>query len=293
MALVLYWNWVMDFGLSRAQIYAFLVVVLALGLGVTARAAPAADPDARDGYIRELSEEAEDSQTSDVVLVPKPPADNSVPLSDVIWDLRIKKEFIERYRETFGYTEAERNYALPSIYSENGVAQGRSVESDNARAARKAFAEYMFRRLGEHHLDGYFRSDPKLKSVWELKERISNVEVKVSEGFSLMTIYSFSGNFVNVKANNAYLPARVLIEMNPASFGPSEVREITPSVEKQLSRTFNLQAYYKIYDGVFTLVGSKSLAPSMGATLSAATDLLEAGPAPKQNLVLAGFSYVY
>ncbi len=285
----------MDLGLSRVQIYAIWLAFLAIGLGLNARAAlpSALDPDAREGYISELGDEAEESAGSDVVLVPKPPSKNSIPLSDVIWDLRIKKEFIERYRETFGYTEAERNYALPSIYSENSVAQGRSVESDNARAARRSFAEYMFRRLGEHHLDSYFRSDPQLKSVWELKERISNVEVRVSEGFSFMTIYSFSGNYINIRANNPYLPARLLLEMNPASFGPSNILEMTPSVEKQLSRTFHLQAFYKVRDGLFTLVGSKSLAPAMGATLSASTDFLPEGPAPQQNLILAGFSYIY
>ncbi|MEQ1875227.1 MAG: hypothetical protein ABL958_01185 [Bdellovibrionia bacterium] len=279
------------------RIYVASAFFLVLSLGAQAFAAPAAedlpkDPDAREGYIQTLGEETDDT-ISDVVLVPKPPPQSSIPLSDVIWDIRLKKEFIERYREKFGYTEVERNLGLPILYSENGIAQGRSVESGAARAERRAFADYMFRRLAEHHMDSYFRSDPSLKSVWELKERISNVEVKVTENFSFMTIYSYSGNFVTIVANNPYVNVRLRLEMNPASFGPSELIEGTISLEKQVTRTLNLQSHYRYKDGILTLVGSKAIAPAMSATLTGSVDSNSEGTQPQQNLVLAGFAFIY
>lgn len=270
-----------------------LAVLCLVLLGPGASAAPAASEAIPEGYIRSLQEEKEEPEPANVVLVPKPAPQASIPLSDFIFDHKLKKEFIDVYREKFGYTEAERNLGLPLLYVENGVAQGRSVESERARAERRAFAEYMFRRLAEHHMDSYFRSDPNLKSVWELKERISNVEVKVSENFSLMTIYSYSGNFITVHANNPYVNVRLRYEMNPSSFGPSEMVETGVSLAKQITRTVHLEAHYKLIDGVFSLVAEKWLAAAMKITLQGSADTLEAGTVPKENKALAGFAYTY
>ncbi|HEX4924251.1 MAG TPA: hypothetical protein VFV50_09195 [Bdellovibrionales bacterium] len=271
----------------------FVILAVSVAIGPKASAAEARLEPLPEGYIRSLQDEKEEPEPANVVLVPKPAPMSSIPLSDVIFDQKLKKEFTDVYREKFGYTEAERNLGLPLLYVENGIAQGRSIESERARAERRAFAEYMFRRLAEHHMDGYFRSDPNLKGVWELKERISNVEVKVSENFSLMTIYSYSGNFITVNANNPYVNVRLRYEMNPSSFGPSEMVETGVSLAKQITRSVHLETHYKIRDGVFSIIGEKWLAPAMKTTLQGSTDTLEAGTVPQENKVLAGFAYVY
>jgi hypothetical protein len=283
---------------SFLRISRSVLVLLGLGLcfwvqGAAGAVDPLAKSDRHDGYISSIDEEASDVETKDVVLVPQPAPASSVSLSDAIFDQKIKTELTDRYREKFGYTQAEQNLGLPLLFIENGVAQGRSVESDAARAERKTFAEFMFRRLAEHHMDKYFRSEPSLRKAWELKERISNVEVKVNDSFTIMTIYQFSGNYVTMNINNPYLNTRFRIEMNPASFGPSEVQEAIVTFSKGVSRTVYLESHYRYYDGMLTLVGTKSLAPSMGMSLTGSTDHLPAGPNPPQSLILGGFSYTY
>jgi hypothetical protein len=280
-------------GLLLPFIRSWLAVILTIGVVLSFSHLGMAKEELHEGYINSVQDESEnDGEVADVVLVPKPVEPNAVSLSDLIFDLKLKKEFTDRYREKFGYTEAERNLGLPLIYVESGVAQGRSVESELARGERRAFAEYMFRRLAEHHMDMYFRSDPKLKSVWELKERISNVEVRMSENFSLQTIYSFSGNFLTVNANNPYVNVRLRYEMNPSSFGPSAMQETIATLARGFG-SYYFETHYRIRDGILTLVGEKTLADNMKTTLTGSADYLEAGTQPRENRVIGGFAYTY
>ncbi len=264
----------------------FLVVLLTQGFSALARSyAP------HEGYLSSVEKER-DQTVSDLVVVPFP-AENGPTLKEKIFNPELSKEFKESYEQKFGRTEQQQilNPANKNLYYDNlyGI---RGTDQD-VNDERRKFGEYMVRRLLEFHVDNYAKSDPKIRPVWEAKERLSKVEVPVGPQMHLDVRYSIAGNTMDVFVKNPWVRAKVTVQMNPAVFGPGPVDEIIYSLGKDVTKTVSLEADYKSIDGIVAYIGRKNLTERLSATLTTSTFTHDGGQSVRESLYLAGLNYVY
>lgn len=248
-----------------------------------------------DSYISSIEDDREEV-VSNLVLIPNPmPATlGSDFRQNYVFNSTLHREITQRYRETVGYTTAELLLSNPVYANEyTPISDTRSLSIDNQNRNRD-FGQFVMRRAGEYHLENYFKSDEDLRSVWELKEQISNYEFKVSEYFNVKTNYSFSGNYFTTELQNSFLPSRVVVEMNKASFGPSTIDEILTSVSKGITESVNFSSYYRWYRQVWQTSFSKGLTPNLG-TSATVTYAFKDQPEiqARDNSLILGLNYIY
>lgn len=234
-----------------------------------------------DGYISSLDQEIIEPM-SELVLVSKP-IELRQKGSEVVFTNALHKEFQERYRQQFGFTAAQQFFNDPLDVNFLGQVRGYSVEEESHRAARRAFGEYVMKRTIEYHVDNYFKSDPQLKAVYEIKERLSNLDVKVNETTKINTNYSFAGNFVTTTMDSSIINAQIRVEM--AGTSPGAITETTAQVSRGITPTTSGDVYYKFNEKKYSVVGRKSLGHQMETSLTVQDS-------PAETLYLLGFSFL-
>ncbi len=249
-----------------------------------------ATPPHHPGYLSSVEDERYQI-ISEMVAIPLPPP-SSKPLLEIIFDDRLTREFRTKYEDKFGRSQAHRDVIAPNKFDEYQLGNGQSVSLLEDRRQKQRFGEYMFRRLSEHHIDLFMKSKPEMRTVYELKDRISKVNVQVAKSYKLKIDYSFSGNFIDFRLDNPLdLDSRIRMQMNDGGFGPSKPTEIIYSLGWQALSNLSLSTFYHQLDGKMTVVAARSLAPSLVATLTGARYW---GDKPqdkdRQDLLLLGFT---
>ena len=230
----------------------------------------------RDGYTYDIEKERY-TRVYEIPLVTKPHNDEK-PLKKIIFAPRLTKEFKERYEQSFGYTDIQRNIAAPNQYAEQEYQPGVWVTPEEDQEKRQAFGNYMVKRLTEHHVDQYFKSNPAVRPVYELKERISKVDLEVRKGYKVHIRYSYSGNYLNLKIDNPYdVHSRVTLEMNPDKVGPSDINEARLYFGYDLNSLLSFSTDYTINDGDLSLIGTRYMGNNVYATLTGIADLKQGG----------------
>jgi hypothetical protein len=130
-------------------------------------------------------------------------------------DSSLTAEFNRKYEEKFGPLRNQEAFIISNpnqvTYSNEdkthfvGVIESETVD-------RRKFGEYMLRRLFEFQTEGLLKRDPNMRTVVKIKEKISNVEVKVRDSWAVKAKYSFSDNILDLMVTNPYLDARVSAE---------------------------------------------------------------------------------
>lgn len=213
------------------------------------------------GYLSDISEEL-NQNSIEFAPVPSLPAVPVIerPLSERIFTQQLVDEFQSRYRSQFGHTDLDRTYNLANRYtyfeSTDGSFRG-TVEQ--ASEAKKQFGIFVFRRLAEFHFDRYAKEEPAVRPVWELKERIRQVQVEISPGYKFSAIYSFSGNYLESNLVNPYVPSKVVFLMDPTQTGPTSVLETWVSLGYSLSPVTNLEFHYKDLTDLYSFVVRRKL----------------------------------
>lgn len=217
----------------------------------------------RPGYVASIEGERESKYIELAPLPPLPPLPQ-VPLSDIIFTTQLKKEFQDRYREKFGSTEAEQIHNLPNpfTYEEgpDGMFRGTVIEESEEK---NEFGAYMIRRLAEFHFDNFARNEPTVRPVWELKERIRQVQVEVSPGYKISAAYSFSGNYIESKFNNPIFDSKIILLMDPKETPSTSVVERFFSISKDINSSVIIEINYRDLVDRFSLIGRKRLAPTL------------------------------
>ncbi len=251
-----------------------------------------------DGYILSLDEE-KDKEYVEIILPlgPPPQLPYKTWFQRIFDDDELAKEFTDRYQRQFGRTEAEQAQSISNpfvrvdVIDANGtVFRGTVIDAQNQR---QLFAEYMIRRMTEHNLDKFVKNDPNIRTVYEIKERISKAQVAVAQGYSLAINYSFSGNTLQLRPINPYFIFEILYQMNPSQFGPGDVSETHWRIGKDFTPRFSLNSYYRQYDGIVSLIFRQQINPTMAATLTASTYTRESGPSVREHLGLAGLYWYF
>lgn len=252
----------------------------------------------RDGYILSLEEENEREYTEIILPIgPLPQLPYKTWFQRIFDDDELAKEFADRYQRQFGRTEAEQAQSVANPFIKidvvdiNGaVFRGTAIDYQNQR---QLFAEYMIRRMFEHNLDKFVKSNPSLRTAYEIKERVSHAEVSVSPGYSLALNYSFSGNTLQIRPINPFFIFEVLYQMNPSQLGPGDISETHWRVGRDFTKKFSVNVYYRQYDAVVSMVLREQFSPIMAGTLTLNTNTRPYGITPREDLALAGLYYSF
>lgn len=242
------------------------------------------------GYISNVEEE-KNTRVVEINLV-APPLNPYASVQWNVFDEELTAEFKTRYEERFGRSETERNFISPGRFDEYEYQTGVSVSLEEDQRRKRVFGEFMMKRLAEHHIDQYAKSKPAFKSVYELKERISNATVEVKKGYKVRLRYSFSGNYILMRFENPYdIQTAVTLEMDPSQFGPGEVQETILSVGYPVRPTIHLDADFRVNSGDYSVVASKWLSSDMAATVTGASYSAQVERPEPEDLILLGFTW--
>lgn len=285
------------FAVGQKQIVKALCLAAALiGCATTARAR---DFRPHNGYVDSTLEERGEQASDLQILVA--PAPLHPPLNEIIFNETLSKEFTEKYEDKFGRTDAERIYNAPNrtTYYNDVWYQGSPQDYSEDR---KKFGDYMLKRLAEYHVDDFMRNNPNGRSLYELKEKVSNVNVKV-QSFQFDMRYEIAGNTADLVVKNPYLKtAKVRLQMNPGALGPGQIDETIVTVGTDVTRTISFETYYSLPLNNVSFVARKVLAPNLMGSASVVDAQRDLGADPVRGLTanwiretvsLAGVSYSF
>ncbi len=243
------------------------------------------------GYLDSVTKEKE--VPKDIVIHLPPSAKHKpVPISDRIFNQRLSTEFVQRYEQVFGRTTAERTYVLQNNpFEYQSSVTGFQMTAVQTNQQQRAYGEYVFRRLAEFHVDNYFRTDPEMKTVYEVKEKISKGEVAVAPGFSVTGQYNFGGNFIDLILKNPYLDSSVRLDVGGSA--GTTAGEATVTLRKQITDTVGVESYYAVTDGVAKLITRKRWTSRFESSLLGSTYTKDSGYTVRETLGLAGFAFVF
>lgn len=246
---------------------------------------------AHPGYLTAIDRER-DTESRDFVLI-QPPPPLGPNLNQRLFNDKLMKEFRERYEEKFGRTEAEQIYNSPNRFSYFNDLYGFRGTPQELNDEKRRYGDFVIRRLLEYHIDEYAKNDPKVRPVWEAKERLKEVRVEVAS-FRLDMQYSIAGNTLDLKLQNPYASmTRVRIQMDAGTIGPAPINEVTYSLGRNLSRTVSVEMHYDAYDGLLNFIQRKELGPQLGLSFSEQTTTTDSGETPRGSTYLAGLTYIF
>lgn len=245
------------------------------------------------GYVDDL--ESERYELIEEVVPIFQPQKKQSHFSLEIFDNELTKEFTQKYEDDFGRTQSERNYFEPNKYSILSYGSNQYTTSEQNFEKQRKFGEYVLRRLTEHHLDNYAKSNEGLRRVYEVKERISNAQVSIRKGYKVKIRYSFSANQVDLRLINPLdLDSRVSVFLDqPDSQGGGTYAETQVSLGYNLKPGTNVSTYYKIKDGVLTLVAKRKINSEVTASITGLTHTKDEGVSIRERALLFGVSWIY
>lgn len=245
------------------------------------------------GYVTDTQAEREE-RFYEIFLFAEPPPERK-PLKDVIFNPELSREFKERYRVQFGDVDTESlNYQHNDINRFDAFDNNRgfSAELVQQNGKRRDFANYMMRRLFEWHVDNYIKSEPAMRPVYELKEKMKKVEVKVNKETKLEMRYSLAGNIVEFMIENPYADSVLEIDMDPGAVGPAPVQDQKFISRRSVGHGFTLQNTLFDHDGRerFEVVKAHTSALSTSYGVDAA---YKGGDSPRDSRLFTGLAYAF
>jgi hypothetical protein len=244
---------------------------------------------AHPGYLFDVDNEKNRREVEMVML--EQPKDKPKPLKEVIFNEKLSKEFQDQYRIKFGQTYAEQIVNSPSRDGDYQYS-GRTVSVQDYMKYQRQFGEYMGRRLTEFHVDNWFKNDPQLRPVYELKDKFSNLNVEFKKSYKLVWKYNLSGPSMEASLENPYdIQTRVQVLMSGLVSKPTNViytlgYKFTPRVSSQ--------ALYRDLEHLYQLVCSRQMSKHIIMSITGSSGFIPDIPDRiYQNLILLGFAYYY
>lgn len=265
--------------------------------GALASAKTAIPVGGRPGYLQSVAKERNLTEEEFVLVPPPPPpATASMIMGRPIFDAKLSREFQTRYEEKFGRTDAERIYNTNNQFALYDYPSGKQETVEAHEKNQMKFANYMLRRLTEHHADQYAKSNPDIRPIYELKDRISNVNVQVRKGYKMHIKYSYSGNFLDIRMDNPYdVDTKLSMQMSDG-FGPGHIERTILSLVYPISEKTSIAAHQEWDQSAgTTLIGTRKLTSTLSTSLSTAVhtpvDRDDPDSGPRHDLVLLGLTW--
>lgn len=242
---------------------------------------------AHPGYLFNVVEE-KNKRDIEMVMLPKPkPAPK--PLSKVIFNDQLTKEFQTQYQYRFGETQAEQAVNNPSRDGEYTYYNRQSISIDEYYHQQRQFGDYMTRRLFEYHFDNWAKTDPDFRPVYRAKDKFSNLNVQMKKGYKLKWKYNLSGPSMEVSVENPYdIETKVQAMMNGLISAPNEV---IYNVGYNINPRVRVEFLHRQVQELWQLVLSRKLSKHITISLTGSSGQLPTYPDIYQNLALIGFGY--
>jgi len=238
------------------------------------------------GYLFDVTGER-NKRDIEMVMLEKP-KDLGPPLTEVIFNEKLSKEFQAQYQYRFGQTTTEQAINNPTRSEGYTYYTGENLTIQRYQEEQQNFAEYMSRRLIEFHVDNWAKNDPDFRPVYEVKDRISNVNVDVAK-YKFKWKYNFAGPHMDLMVENPYdVEVKVRAEMSGVISSPTET---IYSLGYQVTQRVRLQALHKQQDGLYQLIASRRMSKRISCSLTGSTDKRREGPTVQQDLILVGLSW--
>lgn len=273
---------------SSAQ---FIAKVMILSGFLTGLPASSWAEQVRAGYVQDVTAE-KNEQFYEIYLSP-PTVQTKIDYRSKIFDQKLTTEFRDRYEQRFGYIDTD-SMAFSDRFTNFSENRGANLEMANKNDQRKQFAEYMMKRLGEYHFDNYMKSDPSMRPVYEMKEKMSSVSVEVTPESKLSMNYSVADNSIDVNYTNPYADTRLRTEMDPRKVGPADVIEQWVYIGKQVTKTIYMMTTYAAKDGWASVEFRKSHSPYLSTSTQATTTTTPVGiRTPRQSFFGYNLYYMF
>lgn len=242
-----------------------------------------ADDFSHPGYLSDVTDER--YQVSREVIIVPPMSELLTPPPPLILTEKMSKEFSHEFRYRFGFTEFEQLQFTSNRFVSGGE-NGRLVPVDEFIDKQKSFGEYMMRELAEYHVDNYLKGNRNVRVVYQVKEKISNVEVKAAGTYKIKIRYKISSNRVLVKLTK---PNEVFHQQLDTKL---DGKGATVRLGYDVSKTVRVGADYALVDQVISLRSEKNLTPSVVASITGQSFQKNlAADEPKQERLLLGLGW--
>lgn len=243
------------------------------------------------GYTQDVYQEKSEHYSEVKIFVAIP--QKNTQLQEEIFNKKLSKEFKEKYREKFGNIDTDGILFTSGRFDNLDIDNRFSVNIEKKYNERKSFAEFMMKRLTEYHFDNYFKNEPNLRPAYEMKEKLSNIEVKVNQEVKLDFKYSLAGNTMEIIANNPWLDSKVILEMDPKSFGPSSVNETKLYFSKLIESKRRITQTTLLQDGVWLIEMFRPHKYNLATNLGYSNYFLPNGKTPREQKILFGLTHTY
>lgn len=253
--------------------------------------APAARAALPYGYLSDVA--AERGERFYEIFLFTEPAPRTARLSDAIFNRELSKEFQDKYRDKFGTLDTESIAYKQTDFSRLDENKGNNQKLETQSAERKVFAEYMVKRLAEWHVDNYIKSEPAMRPVYEAKERLKKIEVKVTKETKLEARYSFAGNILELIYDNPICDLRVISEMDPSAFGPTSPRENTYILKRPITTSLRAENSWTQTEGRGKLDFIKVHRSGMSTSLGMSAAYKAGGVTPRDSRLSMGLGYSF
>lgn len=246
---------------------------------------------AHPGYLQDVAQERE-TRFYEIFLFSTPPP-KKADLREVIFNPALSYEFKNKYRERFGQIDTESIVYQPTKFSVLDENRGAVLLIEQGQEQRRSFGEYMVKRLIEWHIDNYFKTDPTMRPVYELKEKLSNVQVEVTPTSKMNLRYNLSDNTADLILENPYCDSKLSLLMNPKQFGPGPLTDEKLIVEKQLTKKIRVNTSATGMDGIGRFEVIRSLRANWATNFITTAAFKAGGPSPRESRWIVGLSHTY
>ena len=211
-------------------------------------------------------------------------------LQEVIFS-PLSQEFKEKYRERFGELDTS---SMNYLYPEYGGSSENPQVLEAEDRKRREFAEYMTKRLVEYHVDNYMKTQPQMRPVMEVKQKIQNVKVEVTKDVRANIQYNFAGNSADVILDNPWCDSKLSLEMDPHAFGPTSPRETRVWLGKNINSHLRLNSNFALTDGIALAEMLRSFNRyHIGTSVGISSAFKDGGTSPREVKYLVGFSHSF
>jgi hypothetical protein len=252
----------------------------------TARAQSADESEmSHPGYIDDVQEERTDP-SHEVVIMPLPPLQGQSLMQQLVPD-KLSKDFSKEFRNRFGTTEYEEVEYESNRFADVGENEGRLTPVNEFIALQESFGKYMLAKLADYHANEYLKNSSATRSVYDIKQKLSNVEVKDSSGYKYKMVYDIASNRLTVSMEK---PKEVFHKSIDTTVGASAITTVRLGYD--VDKTVLLKTEYGIQNDALTLQAKKTLTKSLGTTLTGQSfGKDQSVDVPAQNRVLLGLSW--
>ena len=219
------------------------------------------------GYLE--STEGERESESKEMMIFEDVEEEDEPLIDLTFSSKVEREIKQKYEREFGRTNVERNTTAPLRFADLDYINGARLTHEEDLRRQREFGEYMVRKLVEYRMDRYFNANPRVKPIYELKEKVSNVNIKSKGGYQFKVGYSYAGNHLKLQVVNPYkIKNRLILQMNPGSVVSADIRGYVIYLGYDLDKKKSLESYYNSIKRSYKLVSRYKFSSSLITSLS-------------------------